>query len=81
MENLQFALIIETSRRQEQIAKAETDRMLKQAYRRDSAWRKAYQTVLLLLANWLIAAGTRLQCRVTQLASSPAAEAEVSPCS
>lgn len=81
MENWQIAFINETRRRQEQIAEAEIDRMLKEANGKESGWQKAYQTMLLVLAGWLIEAGTRLQRRYTQLAASPVAGAEASPCS
>lgn len=81
MVNWQIALITETQRRQEQIADAEIDRMIKLAYGRQSTLRRVYQAILLVLANTLIETGTRLQNRYTQLTTPSTVGAEASPCS
>lgn len=81
MVNWHIALINETYRRQEQIAEAENDRMIKLAYGRQPAWRRVYQAMLLVLANMFIETGTRLQNRYSQLTTPSTVGAEASPCS
>ncbi len=81
MENWQIALINETRRRQEQIAEAEINRMVRLANGQQPAWRRAYQAILLLLAALMIETGTRLQSRYARLATHSPAGAETSPCS
>ena len=71
MENWQIALINETRRRQEQIAEAEINRMVRLANGQQPAWRRAYQAILLLLAALMIETGTRLQSRYARLAALP----------
>ena len=80
MENWQIALINETRRRQDQIVEAEMDRIIKQVNGRQPVWQRAYQKLVLLLADLLIGAGTRLQGRYIHLAAHPAAGAEANPC-
>jgi len=80
MENWRIALINETRRRQEQIAEAEIDRMIKEANGNESVWRKAYRTSLLWLAGLLIETGTRLQRRFAQMKVSPTTRVKINPC-
>ena len=81
MENWKIALINETRRRQEQIGEAEKYRLIRLAAQQQPRRERAYQKLLLILAQVLIDTGTRLQSRVTSLAAAPASGAEANPCS